>query len=182
MRSFVTLIVVVLTCAGCAELPPTPDANDHEVVTTIELTLIQNQPPRDTIFVRWQDKDGPGGNAPDIVDTMWLDSGRTYYTTIRVLNASVTPTENMTETIASEEINHQFFYAFDPTTLGATRYLDKDGRDLPVGLSIDISALAPGNGMLTVELSHYPDFNDKDGVQKSTDTDISIQIPVIVRP
>lgn len=175
------LLVIVLVC-GCKEVSTQPDPVDHEMITTYEMMLIQNQQPRDTITVVWQDVDGPGGDAPNRIDTLHLDSGRTYYATVRILNDSKTPPENLTPTINEEEGNHQFFYAFIPANIGTTTILDKDANDKPVGLSLDVTALQSGTGVLTVMLSHYPNSLDKDGVTPSDETDLSIEIPVFINP
>jgi hypothetical protein len=163
---------------ACSDQPSQPVFKEHEAVTSIELTLIANQQPRDTIIVVWQDVDGPGGVAPDRVDTIRIDSSKSYFVRVRVFNASVIPARDLTPIIRQSEESHQFFYSLGPSSLGTVGVLDLDSRYKPVGLSFDLSANTAGVGKFTAILSHWVDFMNKDGVTPSDSTDITAEFPI----
>lgn len=168
-------------CA-CSNQPSQPVFKEHEAITTIEITLIANQPPRDTIVVVWQDMDGPGGATPDRADTIRIDSSKSYFARVSVFNANETPARDVTPTIRQSEENHQIFYDLDPVSLASVRVLDVDTRNMPVGLSFDLSAQKPGVGKFTAKIWHWVDFMNKDGVSTGDTTDLSAEFPIEIAP
>ncbi|MBI2794203.1 MAG: hypothetical protein HYX66_06085 [Ignavibacteria bacterium] len=172
--SFPVLAVLV----ACSGQPSQPVFKEHEAITSVELTLVANQPPRDTTIVVWQDSDGSGEVVPDRADTIRLDSSKSYFVRVRVFNTSVTPAKDLTTTIRQSEENHQFFYGLEPPSLATVGVLDLDSRYKPVGLSFDLSAQTAGVGKFTALLSHWVDFMKKDGVSPGDTTDIRAEFPI----
>lgn len=170
---------IVLT--SCKEKLVQPNVLEQETITALELTLIANQLPRDTIVVVWSDADGIGGEMPSRIDTLKIDSSKTYYVSVRVLNEKVFPAEDLTSTILANEGYHQFFYTFVPASICTVQILDQDDRRLPVGLKFDISPRTSGVGKFTASMAHFDFFTDKDGVNPGSKTDISVEFPVMIR-
>ena len=177
-----TLTVYAIMLMGCSEHGSDPhDHADHDVITTIELTLTPSDTAQPTQRIVWEDLDGPGGANPTRIDTIVLRPGATYKGSIALSNRSVSPVEDLTPTIEAERDNHQFFYVLS-SGLGALTITDKDSRQLPVGLSfsLDQSGTAT-SGTLAVQLSHFGNASSKNGTTPSDETDLSVVFPVVVR-
>lgn len=165
---------------SCSESSTHPhDDDDHDFITTIKLFVKDSATNESVVFV-WEDIDGPGGAAPSRIDTVVLGAGRAYVTEVIVMNSSVSPVEDLTSTIVTEGDQHQFFYTVDQADL-ALLYLDKDKNNKPIGQQLKMNAGTVGGGTLTVELSHYDKASDKNGVDPSDETDISVVFPVSIR-
>lgn len=160
------------------------DDHDHDIITTVTVTF-QNLADlsAEPVVAVWEDIDGPGGANPNRIDTIRLAPGTTYGATITVQNMSVTPPVNLTETIRNEKDNHQFFFTA-PSGMLTITYADADSRSLPVGLSFGVMAAAnpsPDMGTFNIALSHYDNAADKNGMDRSDETDISVDFPIVVR-
>lgn len=177
-----SLAVYAIALIGCSEHGSDPhDHADHDVITTIELTLTSSDTTQPTQSIIWEDLDGPGGANPTRIDTILLRPGATYKGNITISNRSVTPIEDLTSTIEAERDNHQFFYVLSGG-LGALTITDKDSRQLPVGLSFDLVQKGSAtSGTLSVQMSHFDNASSKDGTTPSDETDVSVLFPVVVR-
>ena len=161
---------------------------EEELITTLEITLTPSGGGV-PYTVRFRDLDGEGGNAP-VVAPIELDAGTDYDGTVRVLNETESPPENITEEVEEEAEAHQFFYqTLDGFSPASVTYADMEsdygtntGADHPVGIAFTLSVPANAqNGLLRVTLSHY-DEAPKDGVTPSDETDIDVIFQVYVRP
>ena len=170
--SFITLSMIFIV--GCKK----KSINEQETITTIEIKLTEAS---NTTSAVWKDMDGAGGKNP-MIDTLILDTSKTYTGTIILLDETKTPQTNISNEIEKEREVHQFFYTPQGNiskafTINTT---DKDSKNLPVGLAFKlISNQSAGIGSLRIVLSHY------DGVVKSIDpsneSDIDVEIPVKIR-
>lgn len=157
---------------------PTP-INPQELITTVKLTLTDTADSNNTFVVQWKDADGPGALAP-VIDTLLLDTSKTYTAVVSVLDETKSPVDDIAKEIKEEAESHQFFYTLSSNLTGriAITRTDKDLNNLPVGLELQLTttAGAPAQGTLNVVLSHY------DGVPKTTspsaESDIDITFPV----
>src|SRR6188472_2585651 len=86
--------------------------NEEEVITTLKLTLTPIGGGTAAVL-QFRDIDGGGGNAP-VITTDTLNANTNYNVAIEVLNESVNPVGNITDEIAEENEDHQFF--FQPAT------------------------------------------------------------------
>lgn len=161
---------------------------EEELITTLEITLTPSGGGV-PYTVRFRDLDGEGGNVP-VVAPIELDAGTDYDGTVRVLNETESPPENITEEVEEEAEAHQFFYqTLDGFSPASVTYADMEsdygtntGADHPVGIAFTLSVPANAqNGLLRVTLSHY-DEAPKDGVTPSDETDIDVIFQVYVRP
>lgn len=97
----------VLSCGSDDDAPP-PVINEEEVITTVILTLTSNN--GQEIVMTSQDLDGDGPNEPEITVSGNLSVATTYSGSVRLLNETVTPAENITDEVSAEGTEHQFFY------------------------------------------------------------------------
>ena len=176
-----SLCLVQFLLSSCKETDPVkPSVNEHDYATDVIITLVNQS---DTIISTWSDLDGPGGNNPTISDTLRLAKGKKYNGSITLYNKSKNPIENITDEIIELADEHKFFYTPSSTINSLiVSILDKDSKNLPVGLlfTIDSPISNQGNGLLNVVLSHYDD-SPKDGINRSAETDIEIDFPISLR-
>ncbi|RPI68715.1 MAG: hypothetical protein EHM43_04075 [Ignavibacteriae bacterium] len=168
-----------LAITSCSEESTAPDVDDHEFITTIKVVVTDSVTESIATYI-WEDLDGPGGSAPNKIDTMRFAEGGAYTAEVFVLNNSITPPDDFTSTIVVEGDVHQFFYTRDNVALSML-YLDKDYNNKPLGQKMKINSGAAGSGSLTIELSHYDEPTDKDGLSPSDETDVSVTFPVLIR-
>ena len=196
---FVTA-ALTFACADDDETSPTgpadpeeheEDDHDHgpgeeELITTLEITLRPSSGGA-PVTASFQDLDGPGGNEP-VVYRLIVMKGTDYNGSVRVLNETETPPENITEEVEEEAEAHQFFYetlgGFSVATVTVTDkesdYVTNSGADHPVGIQFTLSVPDNAqNGEFRVILSHY-DEGPKDGTTQSDETDIDVTFDVEV--
>ncbi|MFK7935983.1 MAG: type 1 periplasmic binding fold superfamily protein [Saprospiraceae bacterium] len=157
--------------------------NEEEVITTLNYTLTPEGGGAE-VTMRFEDLDGDGGNAPEITGGT-LAANTTYRGSLELLNEQESPAEDITEEVAEEDDEHQFF--FSTTLNGVTvSYDDTDGDGNPVGLSTLITTGDADSGNFTVTLRHEPD-KGADGVADGKidnaggETDIEVTFPVEVQ-
>lgn len=168
----------VLSCGSDDDAPP-PVINEEEVITTVILTLTSNN--GQEIVMTSQDLDGDGPNEPEITVSGNLSVATTYSGSVRLLNETVTPAENITDEVSAEGTEHQFFY-----TMGGGLNLtaipqDFDNNGNPIGILFDLTSTSASSGTLTCTLRHEP-LKPNDGTLSGAggDTDVSVSFPVIV--
>ncbi len=173
--------------AGCTKeeddpaRPGTP-ANEEELITTLRLHFhsIGGAEHKHFEFV---DLDGQGGDPPVITaDPLSADS--IYRVDIEVLNASVSPAEDITEEIEAESAVHQFFYQVSGAD-ATVAYEDVDANGLPIGLGTGWTIGAVSSGSVVVTLRHGPDktapgVSSGDITNAGGETDIEIAFPVVI--
>jgi hypothetical protein len=178
--SVIVISSVFYSCKDKDKDPSNPaPINPQELITTVKLTLTDASDSNNTITVQWKDADGPGALAP-VIDTLLLDTSKTYNAVVSVLDETKSPVDDITKEIKEEAEAHQFFYTLSSNLTGRVSITrtDKDLNNLPVGLELQLSTTAgtSAQGTLNVVLSHY------DGVPKtaspSAESDIDITFPV----
>ncbi len=175
------LIVGGLVLSSCSndDDNPTP-VNEEEVITTLTVTLT---PEGDGTVVTLQsrDLDGDGPNPPVISVSGPLAGNTTYTGSIELLNETVSPPEDITEEIAEEDDEHQFFFAFTGSIF-ETSYLDFDGDNNPLGLEFSLETLTAGPATLTITLRHEPKKpNDGTLADAGGETDIAQTFTLLVQ-
>lgn len=181
-----TILIMILLIFGCSEesvAPAADDAGEGELITTVELRLVESGLNQTTVY--WRDLDGDGGSNP-VIDTLILGSGFTYDGAVRLLNESETPTEDITAEVSEEDDNHQLFYDVQGDIAGqvTVTVTDSDSRGFPLGLDLQVTVdagAAGSEGQLRVRLFHYDDAGDKDGTSFSDETDVDVVFPVRIQ-
>lgn len=183
--SFVTLAFVLLATACKKDDDPEPmqPENEEEVITTMILTYI-DQMTMAQKQMTFQDLDGDGGNAPTITADA-LDAGATYDLTILLLNETETPADTISNEVADEDDEHQFFFQVANANLSVD-YADMDGNGDPVGLTNVATCGAASTGTMTVTLRHQPNkgaagVSDGDIMNAGGETDIEVTFDVVVQ-
>lgn len=185
-KTIITLLTLT-TLFACKKQSGTvtdpPVVVPQEQITTVILTGYDVQSPANKFSFKWEDLDGDGGAVPTI-DTLLLDTGKTYSCELILLNKFANPVDTVSYEIMEEKDIHQFFY-YPSATLSnkvSINRTDFDNNQLPVGLKFDLltrnsfSFTTPETGLLRIVLSHY------DGIQKTTnpspESDLDIEFPV----
>lgn len=141
--------------AGCSsdDDNPTP-VNEEEVITTMTITLVP-EGGGTTVTLQSRDLDGDGPNPPVITSSGSLAGNTTYTGSIELLNETVSPPEDITEEVAEEADEHQFFFGTSGS-IESVAYNDQDINGNPVGTEFSLSTLTAGSATLTVTLRHEP--------------------------
>jgi hypothetical protein len=174
-----TGILTLTSCSNDDDIPPI--INEEEVITTV---IAQFTNGGETVTLTSYDEDGDGPGEPEITVDGNFTAGETYSGTLRFVNQSVTPAEEITNEIQEESDEHQIF--FQQSGLGTFTYNDQDENGNPLGLSFTFtSSLTPASGNLTITLIHEPD-KFAEGVSGGNienaggSTDAEVVFPVIV--
>lgn len=160
-----------LLFSSCKKDDPKP-VNEEEVITTLIVNLTDvGTGTTESFFFR--DPDGEGGNPPTAFDEINMEAGKEYECSVVVLNESVTPAEDITEEVAEEDTDHQFYFAPSGSSANVT-VTDVDANGLPLGLESTWNAGAPGTGTMTITLKHKPGEKNAGDPVSVGETDIEI--------
>jgi len=182
--------IVAMMGNGCKpeeNKPPgsnNPPPTEEELITTVRASFTQVGGGHNAEF-SWVDIDGDGGNAPVITgDTLLV--GTSYNTTLLLLNESVSPADTVSNEVADEAAEHQFFFSTTGGSLTWASYGDTDPNGLPVGLLSTWVAMGAGSGGITVILRHEPNksaagVSGGDITNAGGETDIEVVIPYVVQ-
>lgn len=141
---------------SCSDDDPEP-INETEVITTVTVTLMPTAGGGETITLQFRDLDGDGPGTPDITVSGEFSVNTDYSGSISLLNETVSPAEDITEEVATEKEEHQFFFQTEAGLQITTSYADQDSNGNPVGLAFNLSAGEVSSGIFTVTLIHEPD-------------------------
>jgi hypothetical protein len=174
---FIGLSFVLVNCKKNKDDAPTPQSpNEQEQITTLHLIVKDGGVLVDTFSFR--DLDGPGGNAPTI-ETIELLENKSYTATLLLLDESKNPDVNISDEVAEEKNEHQFFY--EVTTANLTvQYDDADDNGVPLGLETLMNTAGTNTGTLRVTLKHQPGVKPTTGNGDITlgDTDVEVEFDV----
>ena len=147
---------LIVGLSACKD--PVP-VNEEEIITTLTLSFqeidLSNNAVGTPFSASWADADGDGGNDP-VVDGITLKSGSRYKVSLKVLNETVSPADDITTEVQAEGEDHQFFYTLDNPLMLAIGYTDQDAAGHPIGIATVFEAGSVSSGLLTVTLRHLP--------------------------
>lgn len=171
------------TFISCSNDDPEP-VNESEIITTLTVTLTP-MGGGEAVTLQFQDADGEGPGAPQITVSGDLAAGTTYTGAVTLLNETATPIEDITEEVAAEKDEHQFFFQPSAGLQLTPSYQDQDSNGYPVGLSFQLLTGAASSGTLTVTLVHEPDkaapgVEAGDRANAGGETDIEVSFEVVV--
>lgn len=182
MNLYFLALLLGLTLLVSCDPEEIDDPEEPELITTLNYTLVSTS--GETVVLSFQDLDGDGGDTPTI-SAGTLTANTMYTGTIELLNESADPVEDITEEVAEEDDEHQFFFV--STAAGLTvDYADQDEDGNPVGLTSTLTTGAAASGSLTITLIHEPDKaadGVTDGNQSNAggETDIEVTFSVVVQ-
>jgi hypothetical protein len=180
-KKFQLLMLATSSLCALGSLSSCKDDHDHdegEVITTVKLICQDSANASLPVSeFRFEDPDGPGGNNPTRLDTIYLDSGRTTLVSLRFEDASSGTVKDISAEVRSEADEH--LVCFGPAGIQlAINITDTDGM-YPLGLESRWKPQASGSGSITVTLKHQYDV--KNGTCDPGDTDVEVTFPVIIR-
>ncbi|WP_282124105.1 type 1 periplasmic binding fold superfamily protein [Algibacter mikhailovii] len=183
LKKIVILSLLAGAFLACSDDDTPEIINEEEVITTLTATLTPLGGGT-SIELKTFDGDGDGPNPPVVTVSGNLLANTSYNGSLDLLNETVSPAESITDEIAEEDDEHQFF--FQATNgIAAFQYNDQDDDGNPIGLSFTLNAGNAGTGTITITLRHEPNksadgVSDGDITNAGGETDISATFPVVV--
>ena len=153
------------------------DENESEVITTLKVQLTDSANQSSSITFQFRDKDGAGGNGPDIFDTIRLQAGKTYIADILLLDESGSEIKNIHDEVRSESNDHLLIISPQNLSMNAV-IVDRDVNGLPLGLKSHWRCSNASSGNLRITLKHQPE--SKDGTEAPGETDVEVNFPAII--
>jgi hypothetical protein len=165
---------VIASCGKDDDEPGT--GNEEELITTLEVNATETGTSNVSQFI-FRDIDGPGGANPNRFDSIVLKANRNYAISLRFLNESVSPAENITAEVVAEANDHQVYY--EPATITVTALnLNPDGVGLPLGTTCAWNTGVAGKGSLKITLKHKPGVKQAGDPVSKGETDIEVNFGV----
>lgn len=166
---------VVFATTSCKKEKANQEDNDNEVITTVELNFTEQGTSNTTTF-KWQDLDGDGGNAP-VVDNIELAPNKTYAVTLRLLDETKSPVDNVTEEVEAESQDHRFYFTPSANSNITVSSLNNDTNGIPLGTTSTWTTTTDAEGTIGIILRHYPDGGKAtedpvNSTKSSTDVDV----------
>ncbi len=166
--------VALLSIASCSDDDGVTIINEEELITTVELELTNQTDGTDVVLFKSVDSDGDGPNAPVITITGPLNANATYDGTVRFLNESIAPSENITEEVIEEANEHEVFYISTLSDVSIAK-IDVDSNGNPLGVQTTFQTGAIGTGVLNVVLRHEP-TKPNDGTLSSAGGESDVEV------
>lgn len=155
--------------------------NEDELITTVEYTLTNTADPGNVVELKSVDPDGDGPDAPVITTSGMLMVNSSYSGTVRFLNESIAPSDDITVEVQEESDEHEVFYV--STTNGfQIAKADVDDNGNPLGLRTTVQTGAAATGELLILLRHEPKKpNDGTLSDSGGETDVQVSLPIIIQ-
>ncbi len=184
--SMTALAMVAISCSSDDDAPVV--INEEEVITTVQLTLVDTSNPNNTFVLKSTDLDGDGPDAPVLSPTTStvLNQSATYTGTLTFSNETVSPADDITTEILAEALDHQVFFN-NASNIVSFTYNDQDTDGNPLGLNTSFTTTtAVGTGNLVITLRHTPNktgfgVSGGDITNAGGETDIEVTFPIEVQ-
>lgn len=183
IKLLAVLFIATLTITSCSD--DTPEViNEEEVITTMIIELTPNGG-GDKVILKSKDADGNGSEAPK-VEGGTLEANKTYSAVITLLNELESEPEDITEEVAEEADEHQFFYQANKITSTFTYAGANDADGNPVGINFTVVTGDAGTGSYVVTLRHEPNkigegVKAGDITNAGGETDIQVIFPIEIK-
>ncbi len=152
----IAFLGLVISFTSCIDDDAPILINEEELITTVEYTLTNNADPSNTVVYKRVDPDGDGGSQPPVNTTVGtLRANATYSGSVRFLNETESPAEDITVEVMEESLEHEVFYTAPVAGVQIAR-LDLDIAGNPLGLRTTFTTGAAATGNLTIVLRHEP--------------------------
>ena len=159
----------------------TIDPNEGELITTVRLKLTNTfSSSINPLVYEFKDLDGEGGAAPVKFDDIVLQKNIPYICEVTVLNESVSPADDITAEILAEADDHQLYFTPSTSNLSVS-IIDKDTKNLPLGLSTSWTTTAAAIGTLNVTLKHKPGVKAANDPVSKGETDVSLDFQLTIK-
>jgi len=176
-------ISIVFSCSDDDDETPVI-INEEEEITTLSLTLTP-MGGGTTVVLSSQDLDGEDGPNAPVIMVENLAANTSYQGVIEVLNEMESPAEDITEEVAEEDEDHQFFFQLTGGAAVTVTYDDADSDNNPLGIMTTLTTGDAGTGNMVVTLRHLLDKNaagvaEGDITNAGGDTDIEVTFPITI--
>lgn len=173
------LLLLAMSCKKDKDLQPLPPpvTNSPELITSMKLIFKDSANTTNVTTAFFNDPDGPGGNAPVQFDTIKLQSNKTYLVDLILLDQTKNPVDTVSKEIWNERDDHMFFFQHSGINI-QTLYLDKDSKNIPVGLSTKWRSGASGNGTSKITLKHQAGTKNGSITPGETDVEVIFQTKI----
>ncbi|WP_037574464.1 hypothetical protein [Sporocytophaga myxococcoides] len=155
--------------------------NENEMITTVQVMLINTADPADQIKVTYRQIQGLRNSLSPFVESMKLKANTTYSAEILLLDESKTPADTISNEVREEGDAHQFFYKVQDANLTVS-YDDADENGVPIGLKSIVKTGEPSTGSLEVILKHQGEEKPKSGngneLLGSTDVEVTFTVEI----
>jgi hypothetical protein len=183
IKNIVILAFIVSIFTACSETEDPVVINEEEVITTVRATLVP-QNGGNEITLESRDLDGDGPNAPVISVSGNFDASTTYDATLKILNETESPADDITLEILEEDEEHQFFFSFTNDIATAT-YNDQDSNGDPIGVHFNLLTGTANTGSFTITLRHEPNksadnVNTGNITNAGGETDVQVTFEITV--
>lgn len=159
------------------ENPTNP--NEQELITTFKIVFTDANGVLPNVEAQFVDIDGPGGNNPSVFDTIRLVANATYNASITLLNESAIPTQNITQEVEEEGVDHLFCFDLTSGLNAVITRTDLDANNLPIGITSQWVLGAVSTGTATIRLRHQPGV--KNGQCDPGETDIELNFHTVIQ-
>jgi hypothetical protein len=175
----ISIVILLLSVAACKK-KSTVVNDGTEIITTVELTFKDsaNTAATSLIYV-WEDIDGIGGNRPNQQDSIILDSAKTYFMDIRLIDKSKNPEVIVSDAIKSAGADHQFYVNL-AANFGIKIFVaDFDTINLPIGFNQkwQMKGRKQKGLILNLVLKHKPGKKTAGDGATIGDTDLDVTFP-----
>jgi hypothetical protein len=178
MKKFNLIILFAVLCvfglSSCLK-SNTEEENDNEIITTMEVHLTPAG--GNEIIYKFDDPDGPGGNAAT-QDVITLLPSKTYAVRVVLLDKTKNPVDVITDEVREEAVDHRFYYEPSSGSNITVSNLDNDANGVPVGITSTWATGAAAGGTLKITLRHYENGGKMAGdlvnsTNSSTDAEVN---------
>jgi hypothetical protein len=170
----------IFTFTSCKkeEVIVSPPVAGNEYMTTVKLRFENKSNPADTTWAVWRDLTPDDQNAPDTSGAIInLDKNKTYKVSVKILDETKNPSEDLTEDIRTRG-NFHFFSFFTTGAISSNLTIvatDFDTNPTPFHIGLENEFTTSGNvstGRLEGVLRHQP--NTKNGTFAPGNSDIDV--------
>jgi hypothetical protein len=153
--------------------------NEQELITTFKIVFTDINGVLPSVEAKFIDIDGPGGNNPTAFDTIRLVANATYNAAITLLNESAIPTQNITQEVEEEGVDHLFCFDVSNGLTVTIARTDLDANNIPIGITSQWVLGNASTGTTTIRLRHQPGV--KTGQCEPGETDIELNFQTVIQ-
>ena len=172
-------LISSLIFVSCSKDDDPVAVNEEEVITTMIVTLVPSDASTN-VTLKTQDLDGDGPNAPVVTVSGNLKASLTYAGSVKFLNETETPAEDITLEVEEEADDHQLFYTVGSGLTMGVASTNNDSKGNPLGIKFDVKSLSASFGKLTFTLRHKPKKPNTGLADAGGDTDIEATFDIVI--
>lgn len=181
IKYLIPVIIGLVLFVSCSKDDHPEYTHEEELITTMTVTLKPSGSGNEVVL-SYEDLDGVDGPKKAEISVVGeFASSSTYNGTIKLLNKTEDPAENITEEVEEEAEEHQFFYTVSEGLNITTAYVDKDKNGNDLGLKFTLTTGEASSGTLTITLRHEPKKPSETLADAGGETDVTATFNVAVK-